>query len=448
MLQEYREGLLYDEEGRLCFGESKFLVEDLALEFGTPLYVYSASLIQGALREFYGALKSQAGGRSFLICYSVKANSNLSILRLIQKEGAGADIVSAGELHRCRKAGIDPQKIVFSGVGKSPEELEYGLKEGILLFSVESADELFLLDKLARRHGIQARVSLRINPDLTASTHPYISTGGRKDKFGIPSEEILDISLRFREKCQEKDREKSQKKSQDSKGDTGGVEICGLGFHIGSQILDTSSFEQAATILCELRSSLQKSGFSIRYLDVGGGIGIRYKDEKTPAIKDYLTCLFRKLPQDADLNLLFEPGRFIIGNAGILITKILLSKNNRGNKIYVCDAAMNDLMRPALYQSYHEILAHRKERGKCNSSLVGPICESGDFFANERLLPSFEQGDYAAICSCGAYGFSMSSNYNSRLRLAEVLIQGNKAKLIRQRERYEDLLSLEESCMF
>ena len=437
--EEYREGLLYDEEGRLCFGGSKFPVEGLALEFGTPLYVYSASLIQDALREFYGVLKSQAGKRSSLVCYSVKANSNLSILRLIQKEGAGADIVSAGELYRCRKAGIDPQKIVFSGVGKSPEELEYGLKEGILLFSVESADELFLLDKLARRQKVQARASLRINPDLTASTHPYISTGGGKDKFGISSDDVLDIGLHFREQAQER--------SRDSKGDTGGVEICGLGFHIRSQILDTSSFEQAATILCGVWSSFQGAGFSIHYLDVGGGIGIRYKDEKTPSIKDYLTCLLSKLPQDADLTLLFEPGRLIIGNAGILITKILLSKNNRGNKIYVCDAAMNDLMRPALYQSYHEILAHRKERGECNSSLVGPICESGDFFANERVLPSFEQGDYAAICSCGAYGFSMSSNYNSRPRSAEVLIQGNDAKLIRHRERYEDLLSLEESCM-
>ena len=413
-------GLEYNQKGMLSFGGHD--ISSLAERFSTPLYVYSADLIRKSLQSLQKELKNI----SHLICYSVKANSNLSILRLMAEEGCGADIVSGGELYRSSHAQVDPKRIVFSGMGKTLEELEAGIHAGILFFSVESETEIFWLSKLAQKLGKEARISLRINPSVEAKTHPYITTGREHDKFGIPSSEIPKVY----------ERTKNLK----------GIHICGLGFHIGSQITDTSAFVRAAKVLSQTADKLKKKGFSLEYVDVGGGLGIDYKENQSlPSVKNYIKSLLAEIPL-RNAMLILEPGRFLVGNAGILITQVLFEKNMEGKPFYIVDAAMNDLLRPSLYHAHHEILSHKYIPKKGKSALgniVGPICESGDFFARDRALPNFSSGDYAVICSCGAYGFAMSSNYNSRRRAAEVLLEKENASLIRRRENYEDLLLLE-----
>ena len=398
----------------------------LACNFDTPLYVYSADLIRSSLKE----LKSALGPIRHLICYAVKANSNLGILGLMRKEGCGADIVSGGELYRAQKAQIPAQSIVFSGTGKSAAELKMALEAGILLFSVESEAELRLLSSLAEGLALEAQVSLRINPALErrASSHPYINTGQEHDKFGIPFHQLLELYKQARQ--------------------WKGIKICALGCHIGSQILDPSVFGSAAQLLAQAAAQLQKEGFVWEYADLGGGLGISYDGlEKEPSLKSYVQNITKHLPLK-QVTLILEPGRFLLGNAGILITQVLLKKSNGKKDFYVADAAMNDLMRPSLYQAYHAVLPYYQSRAKAASALdadlVGPICESGDFLARGRKLPAFEAQDYAVICSAGAYGFAMSSNYNSRCRAAELLIDSGQISLIRQRESYADLTRLEQ----
>ena len=416
-------GLEYDKKGQLHFMGQNVAV--LASDFASPLYVYSADLIRSAL----GELKAALDPIRHLICYAVKANSNLAVLKLLREAGCGADIVSGGELYRATKANIPPQSIVFSGTGKTAAELKMALEAGILLFSVESEAELVLLSRLSEGLGLKAQVSLRVNPALKLSTqsHPYISTGQEHDKFGMPFHQVIDL---YRRACQWK-----------------GITIRSLGCHIGSQILDPSIFGKAAELLAQLASQLQSEGFIWEYVDMGGGLGVSYDGvEKALSLESYVRHISAHLPLK-QTTLILEPGRFLLANAGILITQVLLRKSNGKKDFYVVDAAMNDLMRPALYQAHHTVLAHCQSRAESNSilnaDLVGPVCESGDFFARDRKLPAFAAQDYAVICSAGAYGFSMSSNYNSRCRAAEVLIDGEQVSLVRKRESYADLISLE-----
>ncbi len=411
----------------LSYNNANFLefdacnVEQLAEEFGTPLYVYSTGSILKAIE----ALKSALAGRRSLVCYSVKASSNLSLLNLINKNGCGMDIVSGGELHRALKAGVAAEQIVFSGVGKSEEEIRAALQQNILLFGVESQEELHLIEAIAQSSGCRARVSLRINPNVDAGTHPYISTGRRQDKFGLSLEQARAIWRQA--------------------DHFSAVDICGIGFHIGSQLTKLTAFRRTARSIAKLIRELKGQGITLRYIQVGGGLGINYNREKPPSVVEYAALLCENLPFE-DSTLIFEPGRYIVGNAAILITRLLYQKDHFRKNIYVVDAAMNDLLRPALYGAYHNILpARRTEDAFVKADLVGPICESGDFLARNRKMPPFSRGDYLVLCSVGAYGFVMSSNYNSRPRAAEVLIDSQaKARLIRKRESYAELTRLEE----
>ena len=398
-------------------------VSKLAAQFKTPLYVYSERLIQ----ERYESYVRGAAGRRVQICFAVKANSNLSVLRLLAGLGAGADIVSGGELYRCQKAGMPSSKIVFSGVGKTDDEIEAALQAQIMLFSVESAEELNRLSALAARSGRRAPVSLRMNPDVDAKTHPYISTGLKANKFGIPYTEF-DAMI-------------------DHAQTLPGIELSGFGYHIGSQLTDVSGFEEAALRGKELaRRFLEKMG-KLPFLDAGGGLGIRYKGEAPPEPEQYVRRILSIL-DFPETTILFEPGRSIVGSAGALLTTILFRKENEEKTFYICDAAMNDLIRPALYSAYHEILPAREDRVSDRNplrrgDLVGPVCETGDFLARDRDLPHFEQSDIAALATTGAYGFVMASNYNSRPRPAEVIIADGKPVLIRRRETLDGLISAE-----
>ncbi len=411
----YRDGALHFDE---------LAVEALAREFGTPLYVYSAAAIRARLAEFAAG----AGSRKHLVCYAVKANSNLGILKLVADTGAGADIVSGGELFRCLRAGIPADRIVFSGVGKSDQEIREALAAGILMFSVESGEELRRTSELAVAANRTAHVSIRVNPDVDAKTHPYISTGLKENKFGVPHGEILAL--------------------YDLAMELPGVEPRGIGFHIGSQLLGLDGYRDAAGRVRGLAAELRKRGVKLEHLDVGGGLGITYNDERPPSIEDYVRTMFEALPETefGDLRIVFEPGRSIVGNAGALITRVLYRKSNEGKRFHIIDAAMNDLIRPALYSAYHEVWPAVEERRTASgpADLVGPICETGDFLVRDRELPDFEQGDLVALASAGAYGFVMASNYNSRPRAAEVLVDQGLPKLIRRRESYEDLIRGEE----
>ena len=415
-------GLHYSKKGQLHFANQE--IASLADRFSTPLYVYSADLIQGSLL----ALQESLAEIKHLVCYSVKANSNLSILRLIGNCKGGVDIVSGGELYRAQKSNIPANRIVFSGTGKTAQELEMALRAGILLFSVESEQELLLLAALAQKMQVVAKVSLRINPAIEADTHPYISTGRKGDKFGISYGQVLPLYERVR--------------------NIKSICICGLACHIGSQITDLMAFRSAARALLDLTKLLGSRGFCLQYLDLGGGLGISYQEEKPPTIQSYVQTILDELSsilRENKVTLILEPGRSIVGMAGILVTKLLFIKNNGHKNFYIVDAAMNDLMRPALYQAHHPIWSHLNTRESGPEvDLVGPICETGDFFARNIKLPLLETGDYVVIGCTGAYGFSMSSNYNSRSRAAEVLIQDGTARLIRRRESYADLVRLEE----
>ncbi|MCS7199591.1 MAG: diaminopimelate decarboxylase [Caldimicrobium sp.] len=389
-------------------------------KFGTPLYIYSGKTIRRHFRVFDSAFAEI----KHLTCYSVKANSNLAILALLGREGAGADIVSGGELYRALKAGIPPHKIVFSGVGKTEEEIELALRAGILMFNVESLEELALLGEIAKKLKIKAPFALRANPNVDPKTHPYISTGLRKNKFGIPEEEILSAYIKFSENPY--------------------LEPLGLDAHIGSQLTTLSPFVDAVKRLRMLYEDLLSHGFSLKYLDVGGGLGIPYDQEEPPLPEEYSSALIREL-KGLETTLILEPGRVIVGNAGILVTKVLYTKSNREKNFVIVDAGMNDFIRPSLYQAYHKIIpVLDRDEGQIVADIVGPVCESGDFFAKDRKIPRVRRGDYLAIMGAGAYGFVMSSNYNSRPRPPEVLVEGDQIYLIRRREDIADLVALEE----
>ena len=390
----------------------------LAADAGTPAYVYS----KAALLESYTAYDRAFAPVPHFICYAVKANANLGILGTLARAGAGADIVSGGELFRALRAGIPAKKIIFSGVGKTREEMREALKAEILMFNVESLSELRALDEVAREMGVRAPVALRVNPDVDPQTHPYIATGLKTSKFGIPIAQALEA---YREAASLE-----------------GLEVVGADMHIGSQLTKASPFADAVARLASLVKALRERAIEIRMIDVGGGLGIRYGDDAPPTHREYATVLLPAL-RELGVTVLLEPGRSIVGNAGILLTRVLYRKDTGDKKFVVVDAGMNDLIRPALYDSYHEIRpvdAARLGGPVENVDVVGPVCESGDFLAKDRELAASEEGDLLAVMSAGAYGFVMSSNYNTRPRAVEVLVDGDRYTIVRRRETYEDLV--------
>ncbi len=402
-------------------------LQKLAAKYGTPLYVYSAAMI----RERYDAFDHAFHGVPHTICYSVKANSNLAILRMLAKKGCGFDVVSAGELERVliaeRKAA---KKVVFSGVGKTREELAAALKAGIMLFNVESESELSALAECTARQRKTAPVALRVNPDVAAETHPYISTGLRKHKFGVPIREARALYSKA--------------------SNAPYLKVCGVSVHIGSQITDVAPFGEAMSRVGDLVRELRVDGHRIDYIDAGGGLGIDYEKPSVldfpAAVAAYARSLATPL-RELNVRLLLEPGRSIIGPAGVLVTTVVYRKGNDGKRFLVVDAAMNDLIRPALYGAYHEIVPVTQNGASAAklevTDVVGPVCETGDFFARDRELPAVDEGSLLAILDAGAYGMVLSSNYNTRPRPAEVLVTGKAAKVIRRREKVSDLLRAE-----
>lgn len=408
-------------------GELQFETTELtglAQEFGTPLYVYSASSIKQAYRDYANACQGLA---HVTICYAVKANSNIHILKLLAQEGAGFDIVSAGELARVIAAGSAPEKAVFAGVGKSTQEIEYALGQGVGCFNVESEAEMARVAQVAEKLQRVANVSLRVNPDVDAKTHPYISTGLKENKFGVS----MSTAPRVYQFAHAHP----------------WLNVHGIDCHIGSQLTDASPYFDALDRVLALLDQLANEGIEINHLDLGGGIGIRYLDETPPTPAEVLPKLIAKVKSWAQAKgrtmptLSFEPGRSIVGNAGVLLTQVEFLKENEGKHFAVVDAAMNDLMRPAMYKAFHAVVAAQKNPHATPQEydVVGPVCESGDWLAKNRIL-SIQQGDYLAILSAGAYGQTMASNYNSRGRAAEVLVENGKATLIRRRETIEDQL--------
>jgi len=391
-------------------------VKELAEKYGTPLYVYSHATL---LRHFK-AYDDAFDGYPHIICFAVKANSNLAILRLFAENNGGADIVSGGELFRALKAGVSPKRIVYAGVGKTDDEIRFALRSKILMFNVESEAELQRINEVARKMKTEAPVALRINPDIDPQTHPYISTGLKKHKFGIPIEDAIEYY-----------RTASKLKN---------ISVVGIHKHIGSQITKVSPFVDALKKILVLIDELNAQGVNIKYLDIGGGLGIPYKDEEPPVPKD-LAKKILPLLNGRNMTLVMEPGRSIVGNAGILVTKTLYLKQGEDREFIIVDAGMNDLMRPSLYGAYHGIFPLRKQkRADTFADVVGPICESGDFLAKDREMPKVKQGEYLAVMSAGAYSFSMSSNYNSRPRPPEVMVKGREHFLIRKRETYKTLV--------
>ena len=404
-------------------------LEDLAERFGTPLYVYSASTIRERMRAFDRAF----GKAPHTVCYSVKANSNLSVLRLLARMGCGFDVVSGGELERVlRVSRRAAKRVVFSGVGKTRDEMRAALKAEVLLFNVESESELWVLGECASRARKKARIALRVNPDVPAETHPYISTGLHQHKFGVPIEEARRLYARA-----------SEIKS---------LEIAGVSVHIGSQITDVKPFAATMERVAELTRALRTDGFAIKYVDAGGGLGIAYENPSLPDfvehVASYANALLTPL-RDLGVHLLLEPGRCIVGPAGALLTRLLYKKTNGAKKFLVVDAAMNDLLRPSLYRAHHEIVPIRSseqssEQGPWETvDVVGPICETGDFFARDRQLPTMQEADLLALLDVGAYGMVLASNYNTRPRPAEVLVDGRSVKVIRRRETIADLVRSE-----
>ncbi len=390
---------------------------DLVARVVTPAYVYSSHTILANYRAYDEAF----GALPHTVCYAVKANSSLAVLALLAKAGAGFDIVSGGEMARVLAAGGDPSRVVFSGVGKTAAEVEYALGHGIHSFNCESEPEMALLDAMAARRGVKAGFSIRVNPDVDAVTHPYIATGLGQHKFGIAIESaraVYERALTFANLSAE-----------------------GVSCHIGSQILDASPILEAVDKLVELARQLRAEGFPIRHLDLGGGLGIAYRPgEKAPAVAAFVEGLHTKLLHTG-LSVMVEPGRSIVGPAGMLLTRVLYRKQNGAKEFIVVDAAMNDLIRPALYHAHHEIVPLRKNGlPPVTADVVGPICESGDFLAHDRLMANAMPGDYLAVCAAGAYGFVQSSNYNSRTRAPEVLVDGAGYRVIRARETYADLM--------
>ena len=401
----YRNGVLCAEQVPL---------EDVARRFGTPCYVYSSHAVRAAYSEYARALH----GRDALVCYSVKANSNLAVLALLAGLGAGFDIVSGGELARVLAAGGEPGRTFFSGVGKSAGDIEFALRQGIACINVESEAELARVDGLARRIGCRAPIAFRVNPDIDARTHPYISTGLRESKFGVAYADAERLYARA--------------------ASLPGIEVVGVGCHIGSQLTQSAPLVEAAGRIVALVDRLEGAGITLKHIDIGGGIGIRYRDETPEPIGDFLEPALRMLGARKH-KVVVDPGRSIVGNAGVLLTRVEYVKEG----FVVVDAAMNDLLRPALYGAWHEIRnASESAARPAVYDIVGPVCESADFIAKQRRLAAAE-GDLLAVMSSGAYGMTMSSNYNSRPRAAEVLIDGDRAHLVRSRESVEQLFALE-----
>ena len=392
-------------------------IQQIAQEVGTPCYIYSHRTLLRHFRAFDQAFDTIP----HIIAYAMKANSNIGVLRLLAKEGSGVDIVSGGELFRALKAGISSDKIVFAGVGKSSEEIRYALKSDILMFNVESPGELQQINEVAKTMGLRARVALRINPDIDPQTHPYISTGLKKSKFGIAADQAL------------KEFELASQLSH--------IDVVGVHCHIGSQLTQVTPFVDAIKKVLGLVQTLQTQGVNIRYMNIGGGLGITYSDETPPHPKD-LAAAISPLLQTTSCQIIMEPGRSIVGNAGILVTRVLYNKEGANKQFVIVDAAMNDLLRPSLYEAHHDIQPVLKcESAPVNTvDVVGPICESGDFLAKDRKMPQPQSGDLLAVMSAGAYGFTMASNYNSRPKTPEVLVKDKSILVIRERESYEDLI--------
>ena len=391
-------------------------VRKIAREVGTPCYIYSHETLSRHFTVFDGAFR----GMPHLTCYSVKANGNLAILGLFADLGGGADIVSGGELFRARQAGIPADRIVYSGVGKTNAEIDYALRERILMFNIESDQELDSIDQRAAALNTKAGIALRVNPDVDPKTHPYISTGLKKNKFGIDIEQAL----------------RAYERARNLKH----VEILGIDCHIGSQLTDVAPFVEALKRLKLLVGRLEQIGIRIRYLDLGGGLGISYNEETPPLPRDYARAVVDELGE-LRCTLILEPGRVIVGNAGLLVTQVLYTKKTPSKEFIIVDAGMNDLIRPSLYGSYHDIQpVNKKPRESRVVDVVGPICESSDFLARERSLPAMQSGELLAVMSAGAYCFSMSSNYNARTRAAEVLVRDDRYHVARARESWEDLI--------
>lgn len=397
--------------------------EDVALsriakEVGSPCYVYS----HASLLRQYRAYDRAFEGLPHLIAFAMKSNSNLAILRAMAREGSGVDIVSGGELFRALRAGIPAQKMVFAGVGKGAEEIREALKADILMFNVESSAELHAINSVAAEMGVRARVALRINPDIDPKTHPYISTGLKKSKFGIAADRAVEEFRLARS--------------------LPNIEVVGVHKHIGSQLTEVTPFVEALKKILALVQDVRADGADIRYINIGGGLGITYSDETPPKPHDLATAI-APFVRDLKVTLIMEPGRNLVGNAGVLITRVLYEKQGEAKRFVIVDAAMNDLIRPSLYGAYHEIRPLRQQfvgGQRHNVDVVGPVCESGDFLAKDRDLPHVPAGELLAVMSAGAYGFVMSSNYNSRPRVPEVLVDGGSLHVIRARETYEDLI--------
>ncbi len=404
---QYHNGKLFCEETDIAA---------VAQRVGTPFYLYS----QRTLLRHCDRIHRAFGTLEHLTCYSVKANSNLALLHILAQEGIGADVVSGGELFRALKAGFPPEHIVYSGVGKTESEIEYALREGILLFNVESIPELETVDRIAGQMGRIAPVALRINPDIDPHTHPYIATGLQENKFGIPYSQARE----------------SFKIAAGMKN----LKVVGVDAHIGSQITTLAPFLDGAERLAELVQALRNEHINVKYIDIGGGLGIRYEDETPPEPSEWAGAIAPVLAKTG-CKIIFEPGRSLVGNAGILVTRVLYIKQTPRKLFVIVDAGMNDLIRPSLYGSYHQIKPVTKSNStRVKADVVGPICESGDFLAKERLIPLPKPGELLAVMSAGAYGSTMSSNYNSRPRCPEVLVDGPRYRIIRKRETYEDLV--------
>ncbi|MFW5837354.1 MAG: diaminopimelate decarboxylase [Desulfovibrionaceae bacterium] len=394
-------------------------VTDLVERFGAPLYVYSAATLRRHFQQFDSAFADL----DHLVCFSAKANGNVHVLRLLADQGAGVDIVSGGELHRALKAGVDSKKIVYSGVGKTEPEIRYAIESDILMFNVESLPELEVIDRAAGDLGRTAGVSLRINPDVDPKTHPYISTGMKQNKFGLDMANALEG---YRTALELKH-----------------LDPMGVDCHIGSQLTTMGPFMEALDKVLDFAAGLRDMGVDLRCIDLGGGLGITYDEEAPPHPKEFGAALAGRL-KDTGMTVILEPGRVIAGNAGVLLTRVTYVKKTPHKTFYIVDAAMNDLARPSLYQAYHRISPARElDRPESVADVVGPICESSDFLAKDRLLPEVEAGEILAVFSAGAYGFTMASNYNARPRAAEVIVDGGDAFLARRRETYDDLVGLE-----
>ncbi len=405
----YKDNLLYCENVKLL---------DIIEEIKTPFYLYSFN----ALKDNYINFDKSFKNINHITCFSVKANSNLTVLNIFKSLDSGFDIVSGGELYRVLKINGDPKKIVFSGVGKTPDEIEFALFSDILMFNVESYEELLCINEIARKLNKKAPISFRVNPDVDPKTHPYVSTGLKNNKFGIDISEAVEL----------------YKKAKDMEF----IEVIGIDCHIGSQLTEISPFIDAISKIKNLIKKLNEIGINLKYFDIGGGLGIKYKDETPPSPKEYANAIISEI-KDLNLTLILEPGRVIVGNAGIMVTKVLYFKKNNLKNFIIVDAGMNDLIRPSLYKAYQEIVpVDRNGCTKIKADIVGPICESGDYLAKDREV-EFKNNSFLAVKSSGAYGFTMASNYNSRPRPAEILVKNDDFFIIRERESYQDLTDKE-----